>query len=86
MSPLHPRAFEYENMLITPTTLKGLSLMNKNKIKLTKEMINLVKEECGTKMCKDYNPNCTNCQGQVLLGHLYDFLDSFEYENTKTTV
>jgi hypothetical protein len=49
-------------------------------IEVTKKMIKFVEKGFGKDKCKGYAPNCPNCQGQILLGHLYDYLDLLEYE------
>ncbi len=48
--------------------------MKSKEIEITKQMIKYIKKGYGKDKCKGYAPNCPNCQGQILLGHLYDHL------------
>lgn len=49
-------------------------------IELTKRMIKLMEKGFGRDKCKGYHPDCANCQGQILIGHLYALLDLLDYE------
>ena len=50
----------------------------KYKIKIIKAAIKIIEKDCG-KMCKEYTPYCPNCQSNILLGHLNDFLETITY-------
>ncbi len=50
------------------------------KITLVKKMIKLVGKECGKDKCKGYHPACSNCESQLLVGHLWNYLDTLEWE------
>jgi hypothetical protein len=50
------------------------------KIDLTKQMISIIGKGFGRDKCKGYAPGCPNCEGQLLVGHLYNFLSLLEWE------
>ena len=52
----------------------------KKEIETTKQMIKFIEKGYGKDKCKGYAPGCANCQGQLLLGYLYDHLDLLTYE------
>lgn len=51
------------------------TLRNKGKeIEVTKQMIKFIEKGYGKDKCKGYMPGCPNCEGQLLLGYLYEHL------------
>ena len=50
------------------------------KIKLVKALIKIIKKDYIMDKCKGYAVGCPNCQGQILLGMLYEYLDILEWE------
>jgi hypothetical protein len=52
----------------------------KEKIELTKKMIKLVEKDYGKDKCKGYYPGCGNCEGQLLVGYLWNYLALLEWE------
>jgi hypothetical protein len=48
-------------------------------IKLVKQVIKMVEKGFGRDKCKSYAVGCPNCQGQILLGYLDNYLDLLEY-------
>lgn len=52
----------------------------KKDIKLTKDLIKRIEKGFGRDKCKSYAPGCPNCDGQILLGHLDNFLGLLEWE------
>ena len=49
--------------------------MKDKEIEVFKQAIKFVEKGYGRDKCKGYNPQCPNCQGQLLLGYLEDHLD-----------
>lgn len=43
------------------------------------KVIKDIKQEFGTKVCKDINPDCPNCKAQLLLGYLNWYRDLLKY-------
>lgn len=51
---------------------------DKKEIKLAYELLNKIAKGYGTKMCKDYAPQCANCQAQILQGLLESHIDNIK--------
>ena len=49
-------------------------------IKLAKELLKDIEDGYGKDKCKGYAPGCPNCQGQLLVGYLVDYLELLEWE------
>ena len=47
---------------------------------LVKQLIKLIEKDYTMDKCKGYHPDCGNCQGQLLLGHLEAYLDVLDYD------
>ena len=55
-----------------------------DKIKLTNKFIAVVRAGYDSSVCsKDINLNCPNCQIQILLGLLREYLNTLEFRNEK---
>ena len=53
---------------------------NKKEISLIKELLKIIEKDYTKDKCKGYAPGCPNCQGQLLVGYLVDYLDILEWE------
>lgn len=48
--------------------------------------IRYAKKAFGKKSCKEFNPDCSACQGQVLIGYLEWYLDILKWDGKKKIV
>ena len=53
-------------------------------IKAIKTLIKYVEKGFGKDKCRGYAPNCANCQGQTLLGHLESYRDLMLWEKRES--
>lgn len=53
----------------------------KKELKAFKDVIKIIEKGYGTKVCSSYSPGCSNCEAQILLGHLYWEVSMIELEN-----
>jgi len=54
--------------------MNELQKLKKERV-LIKSLIRLIEKNWTKDKCKGYAPGCPNCQGQLLLGSLDDYLD-----------
>lgn len=49
-------------------------------IKHFEKTIKILEKGYGTQTCKDYHPDCKNCQAQTMIGLVREHLNTLEWE------
>ena len=52
---------------------------NKKELEVAKRYLKYIEDGYGTKVCKEYNPDCINCQSQVHIGLIHKHIDLIKW-------
>ena len=54
-------------------------MTEKKQLELAKKLRKEIQKDFGTKLCKEINIECANCNGQMFIGYLEWYIDILEY-------